>query len=121
MEYQEYGYEKLEVYQLSEELVAFVYKITLSFPKEELFVLTSQIRRAIVSVPLNIAEGSSRKSKKDFCHYIVIAIGSLIEAKVCLKLSLNLKYITIDEFTKLIHLIDKLFFKLIALKKYLLK
>ncbi len=64
-----YNYEKLEIYKIAYELVMEIYKITKEFPKSEIFGLTSQIRRAVVSMVLNIVEGSSRLSKKRICYF----------------------------------------------------
>jgi four helix bundle protein len=60
-------YKNIKAYQLAEELVLEIYKVTKSFPKEELYGLTSQLRRAAVSVPANIAEGASRNHQRDYC------------------------------------------------------
>jgi len=65
-----YNYENLEVYKLAVRLVVEIYNLTKKFPKEEIFGLISQLRRAAVSVLLNIVEGSSRNSKKDFASFI---------------------------------------------------
>lgn len=69
----------LQVWQRSLDLVEKIYKITREFPKEELFGLTSQIRRSVISIPSNIAEGSARNSKKEFLQFLYIALGSLSE------------------------------------------
>lgn len=74
-----YSFENLEVWQKSRELVKEIYGITSDFPADEKFGLTSQLRRAAVSVSSNIAEGSSRWSKKDQARFYEIAFGSLIE------------------------------------------
>jgi four helix bundle protein len=73
--YQKYNFENLEVYQLANQLLKRIYKISSKFPKNEIFVLTNQIRRAMLSVVLNIAEGSI-KSKKEFTRFINIALAS---------------------------------------------
>ncbi len=70
-----FGRHKLQVWQEGIELVVDLYKITNSFPKSETYGLTSQIRRAVVSIPSNIAEGAGRKSKKEFLHYLDISRG----------------------------------------------
>src|SRR3989338_4500367 len=93
MLYQKYNFENLEIYTLSEELLLIIYQLLKKCPKEELFVIISQLKRAGMSIVLNIAEGSSRKSKKDFAHFIDISIGSLFETKTILLLSLKLEYI----------------------------
>lgn len=72
----DYGYKKLIVWQKSIELTKEIYVITEGFPKSELFGLVSQMRRAAISIPSNIAEGSKRKTKKDFQRFLVIAYGS---------------------------------------------
>jgi len=74
-----YSFEKLEAWKKAKELAKTIYSITNTFPKNELFGLTQQLRRAAVSVASNIAEGSGRKSPKDKAHFTVIAFSSLIE------------------------------------------
>lgn len=115
--YKPYNFERLEVYRLSENLISEVYKLAKKFPENELFALTSQVKRAIVSVALNIAEGSTGRSKKDFIRFINTAIGSLIETKSALLIAIKLGFITESEFIVLAKKFDELFFKLIALKK----
>jgi len=70
------NYKNLVVWQKSVELVVAVYETTEQFPKSEIYGLTSQMRRAAVSIPSNIAEGRRRSSKKDFCHFLIISFGS---------------------------------------------
>lgn len=118
--FQKYNFENLEVYQLARELLRELYLLCRKFPKEELFVLVSQIKRAGISVILNIAEGSIR-TKKEFAHFIDVALGSLIEVKTCLIIAKDLNYITEKELSHFMGKIDKLFFKIIKLKKYLKK
>ena len=83
----------LSVWQKSHELVVLVYKITSGFPKEEQYGIISQLRRAVVSIPNNIAEGCGRGSDKDFAKFIQIAIGSSSEAEYLFLLSGDLGYI----------------------------
>jgi len=78
-----------------------VYQITSTFPKEEKFGLTSQIRRCAVSIPSNIAEGSSRDSSKDFSRFLRISIGSSFELETQLLLSKKLEFISHDDFDNL--------------------
>ena len=93
----------LDVYQKSLELVTELYTATRKFPKEELFVLTSQMRRAAISVPSNIAEGASRKSSKDYIRFINIAISSLLELETQVEIAQLLKYLEPSN-----HLISKI-------------
>ena len=74
-----FRFEKLEVWQKAVEFADCVYEITRGFPDDERFGLTSQTRRAAVSISSNIAEGSGRSSDKDFAHFVEIAYGSLME------------------------------------------
>lgn len=84
-------YRDLIVWQKSMNLVVLVYALTRDFPKEEQFALTSQMRRAAVSVPSNIAEGSRRRGK-DLRHFFVIAYGSASELETQVELSRRLEY-----------------------------
>lgn len=87
-----YGYEKLDVWQVSMGVVESVYKILKAFPKEERYALSDQIRRSAVSVPSNIAEGSGRQTTKEFIQFLYIAMGSACELETQLKISLRLGY-----------------------------
>ena len=82
----------LNVWNAAMELVTDIYRLTKSFPKEELYGLTSQIRRSAVSVPSNIAEGAARKNKTEFIQFLYIALGSLSELETQLIISKNLNY-----------------------------
>ncbi|WP_031514140.1 four helix bundle protein [Desulfofalx alkaliphila] len=84
---------KLIVWQKAHQLVLKTYDLTKSFPKEELFGLTSQIRRAAVSIPSNIVEGKARGSNKEYKRFLLMARGSLEEVKYQLLLAKELKYI----------------------------
>src|ERR1700747_962809 len=88
------SYRDLIVWQKSRELVKEVYVATRGFPKEELFVLTSQIRRAAISIPSNLAEGRGRFSRADFLHFLMQARGSLFELEPQLLIAHGLGYIT---------------------------
>lgn len=83
----------LNVWKESIKLVKEIYIITKCFPKEELYGLTNQIRRAVVSVPSNIAEGAARKSNKEFSQFLSISLGSLAEVETQLIISKELDYI----------------------------
>lgn len=84
---------KIEAWKLADDLTVAVYEATRHFPREELYGLTSQLRRAASSVPANIVEGSARGSKKDYLHFLYIARSSLAETQYFIHLSLRLGYL----------------------------
>ncbi|MBS3124122.1 four helix bundle protein [Candidatus Woesearchaeota archaeon] len=94
-------YRKLQIYDLSYQLVLDIYKATDKFPESEHNNLSSQLRRAAVSMPLNIAEGSSRRSKKEFLNFLNYSFGSGKEIEVILQLSRDLGFLTSYEFEDL--------------------
>jgi four helix bundle protein len=87
----------LDVWKMSVNLVTDIYKITSKFPKEELYGLTSQIRRSSVSIPSNIAEGAARKSDKEFIQFLHIALGSCMELETQIIISKNLTFVSDSE------------------------
>ena len=91
------NFKELVVWQKSMELTLIIYHLVKHFPKEEMYALTSQICRAAVSIPSNIAEGVSRNSIKEKVRFLEIAYGSLMEVLCQLELSLDLGYLTNDE------------------------
>ena len=91
-------HKELDVWKDSIELVVKMYQITKSFPKEELYGLTSQIRRAVVSVPANISEGAARNYSKEFIRFLRIAQGSLSEFETLLQISSRLNYVNEEMF-----------------------
>lgn len=91
-------YKKLEVWKKAHLLVKDIYELTSIFPKEELYGLVSQIRRASVSIPTNIAEGAGKASKPDFGRYLQIAFGSTNEVEYLLFLSFELNYVAKERF-----------------------
>lgn len=86
-------FKTLKVWEKSHALTLDIYKISNSFPKEEMFGLTSQIRRAATSIGLNIAEGCGRGTDADFRRFLQIAFGSACEVEYCILLSFDLEYI----------------------------
>lgn len=90
----EYSFQKLKVWQEAKKLVVDVYYLLDDFPKFEKYALCDQIRRAIVSVPSNIAEGSGRRSLKEQIHFLEISYGSLMETYNQLLIAIDLTYIT---------------------------
>lgn len=97
----QYGFERLIVWQKSMDLCEKIYRVTKSFPKEELFGITSQTRRASYSIPLNIAEGSASKSKKEFRYFLTIALRSQHELITLLKLCLRLNFLIKKDYVQL--------------------
>jgi len=106
----------LDVWKNGIELVKKIYILTKDFPKEEIYTLTSQIRRSAISIPSNIAEGAARNSKKEFIQFLYIALGSAAELETQLNVAKELGYIKdlniFDDF-------EKLKIQLIGLIKYL--
>ncbi len=92
---------KLEVWKIADDLAYQVYMATKSFPKEEIYGITSQLRRAALSVPTNIVEGYSRKGDKELSRFISISLGSLAETKYLLYFSNRLGYFQDSEYNEL--------------------
>jgi four helix bundle protein len=92
-------YRKLKVWQKSHEFVLKIYKATSSFPREEIYSLVNQIRRAAVSIPSNISEGCGRSGNKELKHFMSIAMGSANEVKYQLLLSKDLGYISTESYS----------------------
>ncbi len=89
---------KLRAFELADEVAILVYRVTAGFPKEELFGLTSQMRRAAVSVPSNIVEGCARDSEADYVRFLNIAFGSLRELHYQLDLSKRIGFLGVQDF-----------------------
>lgn len=100
-------FKDLLVWQKAHRLVLFVYKITANYPKSELFGLTSQIRRAAVSVPANIVEGFRRKSLKDSLNFYRFADASLEELKYHVLLSKDIQYLDNSEYQETMNLCEE--------------
>jgi four helix bundle protein len=94
-------WKNLEVWQLADAFAREVYSATKSFPKEEIYGITSQLRRAALSVPTNIVEGYSRRGDKELARFIDIALGSLAEVKYLLHFSHSLGYLNENTFNNL--------------------
>lgn len=91
------NYRELVVWQKAMNFVTEIYRVSEQFPKEERFGLTSQIRRAVVSIPTNISEGEGRESRKEFAQFLAIAHGSLRETETLFEIALRLKFIPAGE------------------------
>ena len=100
MDFALFSHEQLDMWQFSMDFVTDIYKLLNRFPERERFSLTSQIRRAAISVPSNIAEGSSRFSEKEKIHFNEIALGSLAEVICQLDIALRVGYISQEEFNQ---------------------
>jgi len=103
-----FRFEKLEVWQEARKINQVIYRLTRKFPREELFAMTSQIRRASVSVSSNIAEGSGRNPDKDFAHFLEQSYGSLMEVASVFYLALDEGYVTENDLDPLFDEIEKL-------------
>jgi len=103
-----HNFRKLKIYQRAIEYAVAIYKLSSLFPKDELYGLTSQIRRAVISVSLNIAEGSGSNSAREFRRFLDIALRSTYEVMACLEVSLKLNYCLTNDFNRLIEEADEL-------------
>jgi four helix bundle protein len=115
------SFRDLRVWQLSMELVEIIYRLTQDFPKHEIYGLTSQIQRAAVSVPSNIAEGHTREHTKEFLHHLSIAQASLAELETQLEIALRLEYFPATEMDLILERVISLGKQLYALRNALLR
>lgn len=115
-----FNFEKLDVYKKANEFISEIYLLTKSYPKEEIFALTSQFRRAAISIALNIAEGSA-KTKKDFMRFLGMSRGSVFECIAILEISLRQKYINEKEFQNFKNKLAELSRMLSGLKKSIIE
>ena len=112
-------HKKLDLWNMAMELAVTIYQVTDSFPREERYSLTDQIRRAVSSVPSNVAEGAGRQTKKEFINYLHMAQGSLSELDTQLELARRLGYLAHDSWTMLdrrVERVDKMLSGLIRLR-----
>jgi four helix bundle protein len=110
------SYKDLVVYQKAYELALEIYRVTENFPKQEIYGLTSQIRRAAISIPSNIAEGYQRGSRKEYVQFLNIAYGSAAELETQLSLAGDLKLLSEDDYEKSLDLwrdVSKLLFTVV--------
>jgi four helix bundle protein len=115
-----FAFEKLRVYQLSRMMAGQLVQLIKSFPKDETFALSSQLRRAVISIPSNIAEGSGRVTPKEQLRFVSIAYGSLMEVYCQLQLSHDFGYISEDIFNDYKNMVDEIGKLLSGLRKSLL-
>ena len=95
------NFKKLQVWERSHDLTLRIYELTSQFPREEIYGLTSQIRRACASIPTNIAEGCGRETSADFARFLQIAMGSASETEYLILLTRDLKYINANQYVAL--------------------
>ena len=100
------NYRTLVAYTEAKELVKIVYALLKKFPKEEQYAICDQLRRAVISIPSNVAEGMGRFSQKEQVHFIEIAFGSLMEVGAQMDIACDLKYITVEDLNKIDQKID---------------
>jgi four helix bundle protein len=94
-------YTKIKAWQLADQLAIMVYRATNSFPKSEIWSLTSQMRRSAISVPANIVEGSARKSRNEYLQFLYIAIASLSELSYYIRFSKEIGFLDMKEYEEL--------------------
>ncbi len=113
----EYSFERLEVWKESIELVKMIYDVTKSFPISEKYGLTSQLRRATVSISSNLAEGSSRMSNKDKAHFTTLSFSSAMEVLNQIIIAKDLEYISEENYSEIRKNISKITNMLNSLRK----
>ena len=113
-------FKKLNIWEKSHELTLRIYDLTSEFPREEIYGLTSQIRRACASIPTNIAEGCGRGSSAEFMRFLQIAMGSASETEYLILLAHELKYLNANQYTELTNTIISVKKMLTALLKKLM-
>ena len=116
-----FSFQKMKIYQLAKELAIYSYQLTEKYPQNERYAIMNQINRAAVSVPSNIAEGTSRRSNKEKLNFINIAYGTLMELVCQMEISYELKYITKEENDTIIQKTKNLSVKMSNYKNYLEK
>lgn len=95
-----YSYKNLDAYKEAKLLVRKVYELLKQFPKEEQYALCDQLRRAVISIPSNLAEGTGRYSTKEQLHFLEIAYGSLLEVECQIDIAHDIKYISDEQFSE---------------------
>ena len=109
------NYKELKVWAKAHEFTLKVYEVTKQFPREEIYGMTSQLRRAASSIPANIAEGCGKFTSQDFARYLNIVLGSANESEYFILLSKDLKFISLDDYTIINQIINEIKAMLISL------
>jgi len=115
------SFRELRVWQASMNLVEKIYALTLAFPREEVYGLTGQIRRAAISIPSNIAEGHTREHLKEYLHHLSMAQASLAELETQLEIAVRLKYLRADTFSEVLRESNSLGKQMYALRNALFR
>jgi four helix bundle protein len=102
------GYKDLIVWQKAVELVAATYALVHEYPRDEIFGITSQMKRAALSIPANIAEGSGRRTEKDFRHFLAIAYGSALELETFITIGKRFGFGKIHNYSPVEHLLTEI-------------
>lgn len=113
----EYSFEKLDVYIDARTFVKTIYDVSSRFPESERYALTDQIRRAVVSITSNLAEGTSRSSNRDKAHFVEMSYGSLMEVVSQLQIAMDLGYISREQYETQQTKIESISYKLYALRR----
>jgi len=108
----------LKVWQESRNLVKEIYNLTAKFPKDEIYSLTAQIKRSVISIPSNIAEGAARDSNKEYIHFLYISLGSIAELDTQLIIARDLDFISQKDFEEVSSRLDDIAKMLMGLIKY---
>jgi len=114
-----HNYKELNVWKESKDFSIYIYKLTKSFPKTEIYGITSQINRSAVSIPSNVAEGVGRNSNKDFLRFIHIAIGSSFELETQLIIAHEIGFINKEIFNDLIDKLELIQKRLVSFSRFL--
>ncbi|MGD9994133.1 MAG: four helix bundle protein [Salinivirgaceae bacterium] len=114
-------FKDIQAWQKARELVTLVYRYTGKFPTEEKYALTSQIKRAVVSIAANIAEGSGRNTDVDFAHFLDMAIGSAFELESDLIIAYDLNFIKLEDKEQLFLVLDEVQKLIVGFQKHLRK
>jgi four helix bundle protein len=116
---EEPGHKKLDVWNRAVSFVTRVYEVTCGYPREELYGIVSQMRRAALSIPCNISEGAARQSTKEYVRFLYVSLSSASELNVQITVSKNLNYLTEAEYSELIAENDEISKMLMGLIKSL--
>lgn len=116
-----HNFREIKAWQKAIKLASVVYEITKSFPIEEKCALTSQVKRTVVSISSNIAEGSGRKTKKDFSHFLDMALGSAFELESEILVAIELEFISKEQCIELLVSLDEVEKLIIGFQNYINK